>query len=234
MHKQKNQSTTQKFITMPLLVAFCLCGTVAARTDAGGTNTQLSKYGKNGNAYVFFSGGDVTSLNASGTDLDQAQAFRGKTEGELLWARQGGKTWAVSDANLIGEVHKILDPTTDISTRQGTAGSKQGDLGGQQAELGDRQAEVERQKAAVKAEISKQAASGQNTDDLKKQLRSLEEKKKELGKQQAELGQQQSGLGKQQAEMGKQQAKIAERNYMKLGTLVDQAIRNGLAGQIKP
>jgi hypothetical protein len=62
----------------------------------------------------------------------------------------------------------------------------------------------------------------------------LEEKEKALGKQQAELGQQQSGLGKQQAEMGKQQTKLAERNYMKLKTLVDQAISNGLAEQIKP
>lgn len=214
------------------LVAFGLFGMAAARMDAGSTNTQVSKFQKDGNAYVFFSGAEVASLNASEADLEQAQEFRDKTGQELLWARQGGKTWAMSNANLIDEVHKIFDSTMDISTRQGTIGTTQGDLGRQQADLGTRQAEIGRQITALKAQI--RSASGQKAADLKEQLRLLDLEQKKLGKQQAEIGQQQAGFGKQQAELGEQQAKMAESSYMKLRTLVDQAIRNGLAEQIQP
>jgi bla regulator protein blaR1 len=235
-HESSFQSPARWWsIGLVLLLANPISGMAATRdpVDSGSTNTLLSKADEDGSTYIFLSGENATSLNASGADFDQAQESRRQGE-ELFWARRAGKAWILRDASVLAEVHKILDPQINIEARQGATGINQADVGTQQAELGRRQAELGRQKAALQAEISKRRASRQKADDLKEQLRSLEKKEHALGSQQAELGQQQVALGNQQTELGRQQAKIAEQTYKELGALVDQAISKGLAQEFKP
>lgn len=221
----------QRALGAALLLVFASFPMAAAD---GSTNTVLPKADKARSAYVFLAGEDGTAaISASETDLTQARELRSHAGEELLWVRRDGRVWVVRDSNLLAEVHKLLDPQLAIGTRQGSAGAKQGGIAAQQVELGQRQVEVRRQKDALKAEISKQTKSGQKVDELKVQLRSLEEKEKDLGRQQAELGQQQVALGQQQAQMGGEQGKNAEKSYKELGTIVDRAIHQGLAQEVK-
>lgn len=197
-------------------------------------------------SYVLVSGGSVITLSDSSLDVNQT-GRRGKADGDLLRARREDKTWVVRDARLLAQAHNLLDPLQKLGERQGELGEQQGELGEQQGELGEKQGEIgehqgelgERQ-AALKADIAQQAASGKRTEHLEERLLEIKAKQRqlgaqqaELGRRQAELGQKQSELGTRQAELGRQQAELAERVQAELGALLDEAIRKGLAQEVK-
>ena len=190
------------------LVAFA----VAAPSVASQFQTNYSW--SSGDAFVLMkNGGDNTIMSGSTDDLRIVERLRNGTE-PLLYFRRGGKSYLVRDAAVLRQAEAIFKPQQELGARQGELGSRQGALGKKQAELGRQQA------AAALRHVS-----GDHAEAARQQAA--------LATQQSELGRHQSALGRQQSELGRQQSELARQANAKLGALMDDVLRRGLAQEVR-
>jgi beta-lactamase regulating signal transducer with metallopeptidase domain len=140
----------------------------------------------------------------------------------------------------------------ELGARQGALGGRQGALGAQQGKLGAEQARLavelagraladvggggERLPAGEKRrqeDSERQERLHREMEKLGEQQRELGDQQRELGKQQAELGEQQRQLGRQQEVLGREQEKAGHEARARLRTLLDKAIAQGTAQEVK-
>lgn len=145
-----------------------------------------------------------------------------------------------------------------LGEQQGRLGERQGELGVRQGELGMRQGEMSGRMAAAQADAlaaeaerlrgraaesevrELQRASRVRTQEVERQMRELSERQAALGEEQAALGREQSKLGAEQGRLGDEQARLGERQReaseradRELAALVERAIAQGTAREVK-
>jgi hypothetical protein len=196
-----------------LLTAGLALATFMAATSSVTAYAQTSRTWSNDESFILMKGGgDSSTMYGSTNDFRAAERLR-KGKEPLLYFRRGGKSYLVRDAGVLRQAEAIVRPQQELGARQGELGSRQGALGARQAALGQRQAAVAlRQVSGGRAEAAREQAA--------------------LGRQQSELGRQQAALGVEQGRLGRQQGELARQAKVKLGALVDDALRRGLAQQV--
>ena len=178
-----------------------------------GVAAQSSVWSK-GESFVFIKGGSESSFMYGSTD--DRRVVDGLRSGKepLLYFRRGSRAYVIRDAALLRQAEAVVKPQQELGARQGELGSRQGALGAKQGALGRQQAAVAlRQVSGGRAQAAREQAA--------------------LGRQQAELGRQQGELGRQQAALGAQQARLAQVARTQLRALTDDALRRGLAVEVK-
>ncbi|HEV8038992.1 MAG TPA: M56 family metallopeptidase [Bryobacteraceae bacterium] len=221
-------------LTVPLLY---LCGTFQPVAMAQPTN-------KSEDSYVIVSG-DITTMNGSNRDFEQALSFKHQIGEEYIWFRRDDKAYVIRDAGILKAAHKLFEPQHELGVRQGVLGEQQGKLGELQAALGEKQSTVRTTPPDLTRDIErlkeklKTAATAEDLGDVQALLGELQSKIAEkqaslggdqakLGEAQAKLGEQQAKLGEEQAKLGEQQAKLAEKAGRQLKALIDEAFKKGV------
>lgn len=210
-------------------------------------------------SWVLFEQGDNdTHMSGSTEDVRQARAARQGREA-LLWVRRHGRAFAIRDAASIAKVRALFDPMETLGRQQGELGSQQaaigakmaevgrqqGEIGAKQGALGAKQAAIGARQAAEAARIATRAGKADSVSEVQldqldtqmealgKQMDALGEQMETLSKPMEELGRQMEPLGAEQDKLGAQMEALAERATEGLAALVDEAIANGLATELK-
>ena len=167
-------------------------------------------------SYVLMEAGSrSTTMSGSMEDLRRARALRAGSEA-LLYVRQGRAAYVIRDSVTLRQAKDILAPQQALGSRQAELGSRQAALGSQQARLGALQARLGSRQAL---------ASSRESEELGRQQEAL-------GRQQDALGVQQETLGRYQEELGRRQEREGRIAEQKLGALITDAIRRGVAQRV--
>lgn len=183
----------------------------AAATESG---RSVRTWSPNESIILVKRGNEGTIMNGTTDDIRAARGLRSGDE-PLLYFRRGGKAYVVSDPVMLREAQNIVKPQEELGARQAALGARQGALGAKQGALGARQAAL----------AARHSHGGPRPAVLARQ-------QAELGRQQAELGRQQSELGRQQSVLGRQQARLGRETQARLRTLIDDALRRGIAREV--
>lgn len=73
----------------------------------------------------------------------ELEAARKVAKGPFLWFSRDGKSYIVTDPEIIARIHEMYQPMTDLGQQQEELGKQQEDLGRQQEELGRQQEGVQ-------------------------------------------------------------------------------------------
>lgn len=167
--------------------------------------------------YVLFNPGSRDlSMSGSMDDVRRARAVRSDGEG-LLYVRQGASAYVIRDAATLRRAQALFEPQRLLGARQSELGSRQSALGQQQSRLGAQQARLGLRQASSSPQEAEALAHQQD----------------DLGRQQDALGRQQDVLGREQDALGREQDRVARIAEEQLRTLVDEAIRSGLAQRVE-
>lgn len=140
-----------------------------------------------------------------------------------------------------------------LGQQQAEIGRKQAEIGHQQAQLGVKQAELAREQAdlavlharmaATRDEAEqerlekelepKEEALDKRRDALSAQMDALSEKMEPLSDEMEALGEKQEDLGDEQQELGHKMRRVVREAERKLSSLVDEALKKGLAEPVK-
>ncbi len=140
-----------------------------------------------------------------------------------------------------------------LGEQQAAIGQKQAEIGHQQAQLGVKQAELAREQAdlavlharmaAARDEAEqerlekelepKEEALDKKRDALSAQMEALSEKMEALSEQMEPLSEKQEDLGDEQQELGAKMRRVVRDAERKLSSLVDEAVRKGIAQPVK-
>ena len=185
-------------------------------------------------AYVLLSG-DETFAAGSSQDMRDAQKQRHGDE-DLLWVRKGNARYVIRDTATIRKLQSVHDEMNALGEQQGRLGAQQGKLGAEQGKLGARQVEISLQAARISTEQAAQSAAqaaGRATSNAHvaqgERMAALTAQQQGMGEQMAALGERQAALGRQQAALGAKQSAASERASREASTLLEQAIKSGLA-----
>lgn len=168
-------------------------------------------------AFVLFRADSTsTTMSGSSDDLRRARTQRRGREA-MLYVRRGGASYVIRDAAMLGRAQAIFAP-------QDALGERQSELGAQQSALGDRQSALGAQQAEIGARMA--GASAGRADALSREQEALASRQEVLSREQ-------EALGRRQAALGREQERLAREADAKLGALVDEALRRGLATPVR-
>ncbi|HYN19672.1 MAG TPA: M56 family metallopeptidase [Thermoanaerobaculia bacterium] len=188
--------------------------------------------GSKDESYILLLGKSRTMMNGSMSDIRKAKELQKGAE-PLLYFRRGGKAYVVRDAAFVLKAGDLFKMQAELGAKQGELGARQGELGAKQGELGAQQGALGARQAALALNLARQALDGESDDSLEAEMEELGKQQEELGRKQAELGEKQAELGEKQAELGEKQAELGREAEKKFRVLVDEAVRNGLAQEVK-
>jgi beta-lactamase regulating signal transducer with metallopeptidase domain len=185
---------------------------------------------------------DSIRVAGSGADLAAAERLRETTAAPLLWFRRGDDAYVVRDASTVERARQLYAPLDELSRQQGQLVSKQGGLAGRQAVLASQEALFAQRQSALALQQVELASSASHAgrQDYETQRLALQASKADLdrahatqiGTQKQRLKEQQVALRKQQASLRQQRQQVAQRTAQSMSTLLDEAIRQGVAQKI--
>ena len=208
--------------------------------------------------YVFLAD-ETTMMSGNRGDVERARSLR--TGGEtIFWFMRDGKEYVVRDPGVLKELQDLWELMSRIGAEQGRIGALQGEVGVQQGRVGERQGRIGAEQGAVgsrQAEIGARQAelaarevrqqSERERAELRTERRALEEKMQGLeremaalsdkmtaeGKPMDKLGAEMEVLGKEMEGLGKKMEEASRRAEAGMRTLMERAISNGTAQQVK-
>ena len=208
--------------------------------------------------FVFMSD-ETTTMSGSSRDVERARSLRNRGE-RILWFMRDGKEYVVRDPEVLKQLQYLWGPVRRIGAEQGVIGAKQGELGAQQGRIGARQGRIGAEQGAVgarQAEIgARQAAlaarevrqaSDRERVELHSERRELEKRMRELEREMAalsdrmgeeanpmaKLGAEMEVLGEEMSVLGKQMEEASRRAEAGMRNLMERAVANGTAQQVK-
>jgi septal ring factor EnvC (AmiA/AmiB activator) len=188
------------------LVAYALLGAaflIPLRSEA---------HGKSDNAYVLFLEKNSVSMSGSLDDLVQARSVREKNRGSMLWFRQAGREYVVTDP-------EVLHAFAEIHAAEGAQDERQDKLEQELDELDDRLEDLSQQKDDLDDLRGDPEEVKRAMADLEREITAASAKIDRLNAQQEQVGRE---LDREAADAGRRMRELLER-----------AIESGAAHPVK-
>jgi hypothetical protein len=213
-------------------------------------------------AYVLIASPHHTTMSGSTEDLKAAHALAGGGKQPLLYVRRDGQAYIIRDAATLKAVEESFATQRALGEKQSELGHKQSELGHEQSKLGHKQSELGQKQANIGRKMAEVARKRSNLalerhrlertnapvspeferreQELERELEPLEQQMEELGRQMEvftqpmeELGRRMEELGKPMEELGRQMELANQEAEKRVRTLLDDAIRKGVAEPVK-
>ncbi len=213
-------------------------------------------------SYVLITSPHHTTMSGSTDDLMAARALAGEGKKPLLYVRRDGQEYLIRDEGMIKAVEESFATQRELGEKQSELGHKQSELGHKQSELGMKQAELgykqatigrkmadvarkrsdlalerhrlERTNAPVSPEFERREQElEREMEPLEQQMEELHQRMEAFTQPMEELGRQMELLGKPMEELGRQMEVAGQEAQQQVRTLLDDAIRKGLAEPVK-
>jgi hypothetical protein len=207
-------------------MALAVLSPVLSAQGGNGTHVSVTN-GDTKRKYSFAVVGKDGSMSCWGSwETDGFKDLKGKEDS--IYVKQGHEMYRITDAGILIQAKKAIEPLTALGKQQGLLGREQGKLGTEQGKLGARQGEYGRQMGRLTRDLH---STNRDRDSSKFELKmkDLSAQMQALGKQQALLGERQKALGARQSELGKRQSEAAKDAEAKIVRLIDDAFARGLA-----
>jgi beta-lactamase regulating signal transducer with metallopeptidase domain len=192
---------------------------------------------------------DSVTMSGSSEDAHHAERLKNRIAGDFIWFERDEKSYIIRDQATIDRARSFWAPQEELGKKQEELGKQQEALGKQQEAIGSRMEQVRVNVPDMTAELDKlkaklkQLGSGATQDqlgDIQSEIGDLQSKigeiqsqagdqQSKLGDQMSVLGDQQSKLGDRQSELGRQQEQLAREATRQMKSLLDEAIKKGLA-----
>jgi hypothetical protein len=234
--------------------------TTATHSERG--NSYSYGYSDDGESYALVDGSG-TNMSLSGNwssdnpKREIENARRVANGNHFFWFRHDGKSYVVTDPQVLAEVKALYAPMEELGRQQEELGKQQEALGRQQEAIGHKQEMASVSTPDLTREINelnatmKKLQSMQGKDTTQEQLADVQEKLGDLqgrigdlqgkigekqgsfGEEQGRLGEQQGKLGEQQGRLGEQQAKLAQQADKKVKVVINETLSNGKAKPVQ-
>ena len=192
--------------SLAVLAALFLLAAAKNKSSCDGRNTFILRM-------------DAINVANGINDADMRSLFNRYGKRFAYFTREGHK-YVIRDAEMLDRLDAIYQP-------QAVLGSKQAALGTRQAALGTKQASIGLEQARIGLELARVG----NPDSARH--RELSRRQDALSEQQDKLGEEQSRLGAQQSDLGRKQDQLGRESDRRLQPLLDEAIRNGIAIEVR-
>jgi bla regulator protein blaR1 len=149
---------------------------------------------------------------------------------DALYVKKGEEMYLITDAGVLSQAQKAIEPLRALGKQQGELGREQGKLGAEQGKLGAKQGEYGRQMGMASRELTSSRREG--SGKYEQTMKELSKQMQALGKQQQALGEKQKALGARQSELGRRQSDAAKEAEGKITKLIDDAFARGLAKKV--
>jgi len=199
-------------------------------------------------AYVLVRPNDSSvAMSGSTRDLRRARSLAQGAKEPVLYLRRDEQEYLIRNPDTLKAFEAALKPLEQLGAKQGELGAQQGELGAKQGELGAKMGELgakqgelgQRHAELALAQIQQQRA-GKESPEIERQQQELDRAQEELSRQMDALGEQMDVIGRQMDAVGEQmeaegekmeaQSREAEK---KINTLLDDAVRKGVAEPVK-
>jgi len=167
-------------------------------------------------AFVLRMDGVNVANGISGTNMKSLFDRYGK---RFAYFARDGRKYIIRDAEMLDRLDALYQPQVTLGTKQAALGTRQAALGTKQASIGMEQARL--------------AMEQIHTSSDSVRHRELSRRQNDLGRQQNELGEEQNRLGEQQSDLGRKQDELSRDTEKRLQPLLDEAIRNGTAIEVR-
>jgi beta-lactamase regulating signal transducer with metallopeptidase domain len=192
---------------------------------------------------------DSFTMSGSAMDARHVEKLKKSIQGDFIWFQRDEKSYLIRDQATIDRAQAFWAPEEELGKKQEALGAQQEVLGKQQEELGKKMEEVQINVPDMTAALDKLKAKLQKLGphatmdqigDLQSEIGDLQSKigdlqsqagdaQGKLGEQQGALGEKQGKLGEEQGKLGEQQAELARKATIQMKSLLDDAIKNGIA-----
>lgn len=169
------------------------------------------------NAFVAYFDGEMTTNGVSVAQLDALVDHYGP---RFIYFERDSHRYVVRDRHVVERIEALYAPQFKLGQQQSELGRRQSALGRQQAELGRKQAQLGREQS-------------REWDGASAHAQELVRRQNELAAEQNKLGEQQNRLGAEQNQLGEKQNEIAREAEKRVQPILDEAIRNGIAVEVR-
>ena len=112
-------------------------------TMSHGHHGFMYHYGWDGDSYAIVTGDNQhITMTSDGDEMAELGKARNATKGPFLWFRHDGKSYVVTDPQILSQLQKMYAPMDELGKQQGALGRQQEELGRKQEELGRQQQEA--------------------------------------------------------------------------------------------
>jgi beta-lactamase regulating signal transducer with metallopeptidase domain len=199
-------------------------------------------------AYVLVRPNDSSvAMSGSTRDLRRARSLAQGAKEPVLYLRRDEQEYLIRNPDTLKAFEAALKPLEqlgakqgELGAQQGALGAKQGELGARMGELGAKQGELGQRHAELALARIQQERAGKESPEIERQQQELDRAQEELSRQMDALGEQMDVIGRQMDAVGDQmeaegekmeaQSREAEK---KINTLLDDAVRKGVAEPVK-
>ena len=186
------------------------------------------------------------------SESEDANALRARYGDNFAWFRQSGHEYIVTDANVMADLEKAMEPQKGVNRKQAevnkeqarvnglqhTVNAHQNDVNALQNEVNRRQNLVNQIQNAVNHQDN--ATLVQKTQELQQLAAKTEASQDAVNRKQAEVNQEQSGVNAEQSKVNAMQAKVNEEQHRvsaefskRMQEILDGAVKKGVAKEIR-
>ncbi len=200
---------------------------------------------KTGDSYIIVHGNSMT-MSGSSEDLQHVRALQDRLGDDFVWFRRAGKSYIVHDKTTVRAARELFESNNDLAQRKAYLSDLKAKLADQKAVLGERKNSITATMPDLTREIESlkrrlrdggtqehlsevQALLSEMQAKASERRANISEQQSKLGELQAQLSERQAQLSEQQAVLGEMQAQHSNEAFRELRTLLDKAIREGLA-----
>lgn len=174
-------------------------------------------HGRNSDAYVLARG---TNSTMSGS-LEDLERLHDRYKTPYLWFRRNGRAYVVLDTKVIDAAEALFAPVRQLSDREEAIASREEAL--------DREEEaLDAEQDGVDADEDDFSDEGAGPADAARQ-EALRQRQKALSDRHADLARRQRDLSRKERALDQEEEKLDAAAEASLGTLMDRAVRDGVA-----
>ncbi len=209
------------------VVLFAGLAATLAAASPGGPGSKHSSHYSNEDSYILSVGNSTTSTNIS---IDDYARLRGKRAGDFLWFRRAGKAYLIDDQATLIEARALFAPLRALEPEQEDLRRREEALDEKEQDLDRQEEDIDRQMDLANGEDEgDDAASPQIAPASDADQRELERQRSEIRSRQREIEAAGRELERVERSLDAHQDAIEREAESKLWTLIDAAVKKGLA-----
>jgi hypothetical protein len=202
----------------------------AARPDAPASAPQTETPAAPIRRYLVVDG-DSTSGSWDSDDSIGIEGLRDRFGRHFLWFRQDRKEYVVTDAGMLDELRRAMEPQREVNRMQSRVNGQQAAVNAHQSRVNQAQSSVNAMQGDVNQRQRAVNGEGSNTGqaDVNRRQAAVNQEQSKVNAMQAEVNAEQGKVNQEQGKVNEQQHRVTEEINRRLPEIINSAVRRNLA-----
>lgn len=208
----------------------CIVG-AESQKPADSATTQAAPQAATIRRYIVVNGDSMSGSWDSNDELTHKQ-LRAKFGDKFAWFRQGSQEYVVTDAGVMADLDKAMEPQKNVNRMQADVNSDQARVNALQAKVNDHQAQVNAMQQQVNhAQSLVQSNNGQSQVNADQTRVNAEQSR--VNSEQARVNAEQEKVNGRQSKVNIEQRRVSAEFSLRMNEILSAALRDGLAKQLR-